>query len=479
MSLLPRHTPRTLLLLASVAAGTVGLSAPGVARGQPAAPAAAPAAVAPLPVAAYLDETALAVVEIDLSRVDVDAAVAWATALLKRGGLPKEELDKAVGGMAGPAGHLKKGLAAVAEAGGRRVYLVGMMNQQAPFVLVLPPADGIDPAKLAGLFAGGTTLPKEMTEGTKAEVVGGAVVWGPPGAVAAVKDVHANADRAARPDIGAALAAAGDAAVRVAFAPPEHVKGLLSITQPNLPPEIGGGPTGAVVNAFKYLSLAVDLPKGDAAKLGAVPTAAVRLTVQARDAAGAQKLKGVVDAAMKSLRADQGFRRDVPNGEKLLAVVTPAVAGDKLTITLDQPAIESGVTLGMPALFAAREQAQRLQSMSNVRQLLIGVIMYSNENKGRLPENFPGDLAPYLGGEPNMAAVVRNPAQPGRSPAYVYVRPAGAAKITDVKNAAGTVLVYEAYGAWPAKGIVVGFVDGHAELVADEAQFKKLLARKE
>ena len=485
----PRRSLAALTFGLPLAIGLAGHD--GVARGQAVpAQAAAPAAVAPFPIASYLDESAIVVAEADLSRIDVDAAVAWMTALLKQGGLPQSDLDMVSRGLVDPAAQAKRVLAAFAEAGGRKVYLVGMVNQQAPFVLVLPPVAGPanaagggggDAAKLAGLFSDGKTLPKELTAGSAAEVVGGAAVWGPPAALAAVKEAHGNPNRQPRPDLAAALAAAGDSAVRVGFAPPEHVKGLLAISAPTLPPEVGGGPTGPVVNAFKYLTLAIDPPRADA--VGGAPKAAARLTVQARDATGAQKLMGVVEAGLKAAGADRGVRLDLPargatpNVDKLLAIVTPTVVGDKLVLALDQPAMESVTALGMPALFAAREQARRAQSASNLRQLALCVIMYANDNKGRLPEKFPADLAPYLGGDAALNAVLVNPSRPGKTPGYVFVVPEGAKQLTDVRKPAETIVLYEAYEAWPAGGIATGFIDGHSEWIPDEASFKRLVAK--
>jgi hypothetical protein len=40
---------------------------------------------------------------------------------------------------------------------------------------------------------------------------------------------------------------------------------------------------------------------------------------------------------------------------------------------------------------------------------------------------------------------------------------------------ARTVVLFEAYETWPEQGIVVGFGDGHAELISNEEKFKQLL----
>src|SRR5688572_9724412 len=51
------------------------------------------------------------------------------------------------------------------------------------------------------------------------------------------------------------------------------------------------------------------------------------------------------------------------------------------------------VAISLPALNRAREQANRVQCMSNLRQLATAFVMYCNDNRGWLPR-----AAPYTGG---------------------------------------------------------------------------------
>ena len=71
--------------------------------------------------------------------------------------------------------------------------------------------------------------------------------------------------------------------------------------------------------------------------------------------------------------------------------------------------------------------------------------------------------------------MLTNPRDRQRKPAYVYLKP-----LTEFARAGRDhVVVYEAHEAWPAGGINVGFADGHVELIADQAQFKRLLTATE
>lgn len=459
-----RYAP-TLLLTLAAAAGIAGAQTPPPAVTPPAAAAQQPAASA---VADFVDEMTLAVADVDVSAVDVDALTEWFQALLKGAGMPQKELDESARNLAGGAGPLKQWFGRFTAAGGRRVYVVAMLNQQAPVYLVVPVGAGGDAAKLtAALSAGDGGLPKELVGTNVVERVGDALLWGPPPALALAKETRANAKRQARPDLAAALSAGGNAPVRLAFAPPEHMKGLLSISQPRLPAELGGGATAPVVNAFKSLSWAADLPTA------ASKSAAVRVTIQARDPDGAQKLKALVDAVFASAKKDPGFN-EIPDGDRVLAMMTPQVAGDQLTLAMDQPKLETYAKLAVPSLIAARGQAARVRSASNLKNLALATHMYANDKAGNLPAKFPDDLLPYLAGA-NVAELLANPTQPGRAPGYAFVRPAGVAKMADVKEPAAAVMLYEAHEAWPAGGVNVAFYDGHVELVKDEGAFKKML----
>ena len=121
-------------------------------------------------------------------------------------------------------------------------------------------------------------------------------------------------------------------------------------------------------------------------------------------------------------------------------------------------------------LSAPRERAKIESSMSHIRQLLMATIMFTNDNKGALPERFPEDLKPYLNGED--ADIIANPRAPGKEVGYIYVRPA--ANLTQLPHPDQTIVIYEATDAW-GDGICVGFADGHVEVVKDRNDFLKRL----
>jgi len=59
------------------------------------------------------------------------------------------------------------------------------------------------------------------------------------------------------------------------------------------------------------------------------------------------------------------------------------------------------ISILLPSLSRANEQAKRIKCASNARQLSMAIIMYSNDNKGRLPDygNMTGDFLPNTAGD--------------------------------------------------------------------------------
>jgi prepilin-type processing-associated H-X9-DG protein len=125
----------------------------------------------------------------------------------------------------------------------------------------------------------------------------------------------------------------------------------------------------------------------------------------------------------------------------------------------------------LPSLNRAREQANRVKSASNLRQMGMAVQMHANENKGR----FPDDIADLLK-QDLSAEVFGNPRNQGVSP------PAGASpeqlaqwvresseyvykgKGKNFRMTSEEVLAYEKPEGL-TDGINILFGDGHVEFV--------------
>lgn len=135
------------------------------------------------------------------------------------------------------------------------------------------------------------------------------------------------------------------------------------------------------------------------------------------------------------------------------------------------------MALLMPALVRARAQARTAVSMNHARQICLAMMMYCEENEGRLPpvDDWTAALAPYVGDK----NILESPFAPHTGLAWAMNRHLDGRKLNDIGQPAGIVLIFEARtGGPPAggrellphrprgrRGYVIGFLDAHVELV--------------
>jgi hypothetical protein len=139
------------------------------------------------------------------------------------------------------------------------------------------------------------------------------------------------------------------------------------------------------------------------------------------------------------------------------------------------------MALLMPALTCARMQAKTAVSQNHAKQICIAMVMYCDENDGRFPpvDNWSMVLAPYL----NDTNVLESPfAPPHTGRAWAMNAYLNGRRLRDIKQPARTVIIFEIEpGGPPAggrellphrprgrRGYVIGFLDGHVELVPPE-----------
>lgn len=223
-----------------------------------------------------------------------------------------------------------------------------------------------------------------------------------------------------------------------------------------------GSWVGMVRSAIQHMDwavLALDWP----------PKPALTLTVSAKDEAAARAVSDTISKALANLKETKEVREELPGGPRLMDMLAPEVKGKQVVAGLSSAEVEKLVREEVPAAYAkAKEQARRVASMSNLRQLVVGVMMYSNDNRGRVPPDL-AVLMQYIKNE----AVYRNPRDPQRKDGYVYVKPP-VDKIMQVKRPTERMIIYEAHDQWK-DGLAVGFMDGHVEWITDKARFDELL----
>ena len=132
----------------------------------------------------------------------------------------------------------------------------------------------------------------------------------------------------------------------------------------------------------------------------------------------------------------------------------------------------------MPRLVAAITKAMRMaresRSMSNLSNLVVGVMAYAADNDGKSPPDLKA-LAPYV---ENMPEMLKSPMSKGTLPPgesdYVYIRVGSAMRLSRPQD---IMVLYERPENYDGKGTMAAFADGHVERVKDMERFKDLLAK--
>jgi len=122
-----------------------------------------------------------------------------------------------------------------------------------------------------------------------------------------------------------------------------------------------------------------------------------------------------------------------------------------------------GVSILMPALGKAREQARKTVCLSNMRQILLSIMMYQEDNDGKMPANLEILSTDYMESKTLICPSVNKGVD-----SYVY-HGADLDKFNQMSELSSRVLIHDKRGNHPGGERNVGFADGHVERVSEAA----------
>lgn len=148
------------------------------------------------------------------------------------------------------------------------------------------------------------------------------------------------------------------------------------------------------------------------------------------------------------------------------------LGGEQALATVVAPGLAA---VALPAMAKARQQAMVAQDMNNLRQIGMGAIMYSNDNKGNLPPDLGATLpytnSPMLYVSPQRSRAVALPANANpqdqakwvnENSDYVYLgKELG--NLNKLKAPGQTIIAYEKFETAENGSVNMLFADGHVE----------------
>ena len=332
------------------------------------------AAAPPQSLAPFLDDESIAVVRLDLTRIDIPKTI---TRLLGPLDAPSRTPS---GTFAAQVLATQRVADELRKAGASELFLIlGINNSPAASSAVVPIAEGADATRIGELLCGKHTE-RPLQVSPAFAVMHGAVFAGTQEAIERVK--RNDPKTPIRPGLAEALNSGNQGELQIALAPTADQRKILEEMIPTLPRELGGGPITTLTKGMNWGLL--DASFG--------PKSSLRATVQATDALAASDIKGLATTALKA--AGQKVGQQNKNLAKFLDGIEIRIAGDRLTSDLD---LDQFASFAMTPVVAMRAAATRSQCMNNLKQIMLAMHNYHDKEKS-FPPAFKanGDGKPLL-----------------------------------------------------------------------------------
>ena len=311
---------------------TVLCAAPAM-RAAAAAAAATPGDDAPI--VPYLEDGTFLVARVDVERVDHEALEKFVErgtqSLFSVMPVPANQRAMIEQNAKQSAQESKQWLTDMAAAGGKRVYFLlgtAALGGDGEPLIVVPVEAGADAAAIAEVLKRGPGKAEDVAEIGKAVVLGRSEERErlqknfEPGAAAP----------AGRPHLSAAMKAAGDGPMRIAFVPDEATRMWIEGALPKIPDALGGAEPTVLSRGVRWA----------AAGVSQKPETVAHVTVQADNA---EHVKSLVELLTKATALVQLTAPAAPADEaaakKAAEAMTPKLEGETIKLSIDPIAIQT------------------------------------------------------------------------------------------------------------------------------------------
>lgn len=243
-----------------------------------------------------------------------------------------------------------------------------------------------------------------------------------------------------------ALTLAGDAPVRIAMFPADFARRAITEIMPRFPEALGGGETRPIADAM--------IACGASLSITSEPTSQMRIAATSPEAA--TTLARFITERSAALPANMTNAFTATTEQSTVRVEASGAPLRNLLTSLASTVIN------------ARSSAAMMQTSVKARNAIMGCWIYAQNHN----ENFPDSLDQLVADKHITSDVIK---APDGSDLFVYIKLTAEQWKNDPSR---TVMLYEKFNAWPARGISVGFVDGHVEIINDQKAFEELLEPK-
>ncbi len=390
-------------------------------------------------------EQTLAVVRIDMARIDVDALGRMAVETAA-GAMNTEQVGQVKDIVAQVTQTWKPRVTQFKSAGGETLFVVVSTED---VLLAVPTTSRLDQTAMENWCStiwGGATITTKARDGL--------LVAGPTWTM----ERWETRAPAARPELPQAATRATQAAVNVFVLPSTDHRRVLEAVLPSVLGEGVEIRDNALVKGLQWATVSIGLP----------PAPSLRLYVESADATSAGALKELIAASLKSASQVSVLRQAYPDLEVPLAMLTPNVEDSSLQLSLnEQQSRRLAANFLTPGLFQLRASLLRYSCGSTLSGMGKAMLIYANDYN----DEWPPSLETLVEKAEYSPKGLICPATRHRPDYKSYVYRGVDTGGTSVEPS--IIMVHDRAGNHPG-GRNVLFVDSHVEWVTEE-EFQKLI----
>jgi hypothetical protein len=267
-------------------------------------------------VAPFVDGQTIAVMHLDLTKFDATKSIDACALALQ---WPQPMRDRLQADVA-PLNVVTQGLR---EGANIDAFLVISLSDlsRVPFFLVLPVDETTPAAAIA--HEARRAIEKSWHRQLITEQLVDRLITGAPETIERLKESKS----VDRPELAAVFRAVDTSAVKIAWIPSVQLRRLAETVLPNLPAQLGGGPTKTFTEGVVWAAIGIDLPP---------QRIAVRVVLQSTSNAAAVSLERAIAEVFDAVGRLPQNQAAVPDFDKHLNRLAPKAQGDQLLLELTE-----------------------------------------------------------------------------------------------------------------------------------------------
>lgn len=318
-----------------------------------------------------IDERTVAILRIDLTRVDIEAFHATALEIMRQSESTTPSAEEEAG-LLNLKEKPKQWLSQFTAAGGKTIYALWGTANPLDVLIAIPVASATDALALNSQIA--EIMSKSWTDDQlKQTHKDNLILIGMPSTLEKWNRISPTA----RPELQQATTTIGPGAIQLFLIPNTDTRRVVEALLPAVSEQRVVPETNAIIKGLQWAALSIDLP----------PHPSLKLHIESADAASASALRDTLIKGYEVIAQMPQLQHIGHPLREALNTLTPTVQGHTLRLAEDKKCIELVTHFIVPTLVEAEETAERITCATNLSGMGKAILIYANDYEDKFPPN--------------------------------------------------------------------------------------------